>query len=234
LKFRKIIGFGDSFAWGDELLSPGISDVSCIDNRAYRESHTYTALVADHFCVPYEIHAFPGGSCISTRSIYSWWFNQEPDPSGCLILAQLSGPWRTSQFDLRRNPSTEDYAWNRFIHSAWHEHYEQHDSLARDYFRNESALTDCRYWHDMIQLETYLFFHGQSFLTAGLLQFNSQVWNRQHRFVPDTLLWKGLPISLVLTEPDCFAPQGHLNEYGHRQLADLLISQIDHAIVTGC
>lgn len=229
--FRKIVAFGDSFAWGDELLDPNAPTVTSSINRPYRESRCYTGLVAKHFGVPFEIHAFPGGSCISTRSIYSWWINQEPNPQHCLVLAQLSGPWRTSQFDQRRQPDENDYPWNRFVHSAWSDYYLENDKLARDYFQLENALNGCDDFYDMIQLETYLFFQAQYHVTAGLLQFNSQHWASIHRIRPHNLLWNGDDINKVVNHQRFYAPQGHLNEQGHERLCALLIDEINRVIL---
>lgn len=230
--FRKIVSFGDSFAWGDELIAPEQTAVGDHGNRQYREQHCYTGVLAKHYDVPAQNLAFPGGSCQSTRWIYTWWLQREPDPSSCLVLVQLSGPWRSSQFDNRRVLGSEDYPWNKFVHSAWVDHYLQHDQTVADYFLTEQKFSDCKERSDLVQAETYLFFQGQQPNTAGLLMFNSQKWNFNHCVLPNCLLWHGQCLVEILRDSNYFKPQKHLSEIGHERVSALLIEQIDHAILT--
>lgn len=229
--FNKIVTFGDSFAWGDELKAPGQSAVGDYDNQVYREQHCYTGLLSKHYGVPAENLAFPGGSCQSTRWIYTWWIQQETDPGNCLVLVQLSGPWRTSQFDSRRKPQAGDHAWNRFMHSTWMHSYRHHDRLAFEYFELEQNLADCDDRSDIIQAETYLFFQGQSTQLAGMLMFNSQHFHARHRVSANNLLWQGRALKDLVTAPQYQAPHGHFNEKGHEQISDMLIHEIDRVII---
>lgn len=229
--FSKIVTFGDSFAWGDELIAPDQTAVGDYGNREYREQHCYTGLLAQHYGVPAENLAFPGGSCQSTRWIYTWWLQQEPNPQSCLVLAQLSGPWRTSQFDSRRQPQSGDQAWNRFMHSTWIHSYRDHDTLAHDYFRLEQDLADCDDRSDLVQAETYLFFQGQCSQTAGVLMFNTQGHPARHRVCPDNLLWNGHALQDLISEAEYQAPNGHFNEKGHLRISEMLIREIDRVIL---
>lgn len=229
--FTKIITFGDSFAWGDELVAPDQTAPGDYGNREYREKYCYTGLVAEHYGVPAENLAFPGGSCQSTRWIYTWWLQQEPDPASCLVLAQLSGPWRTSQFDQRRQPQTGDHAWNRFIHSTWWQSYREQDQAAFHYFDLEEQLSDCDERSNLIQAETYLFFQAQQSRFSGLLMFNSQPFDSQHSIQPDNLLWHGTALQDLIKQPEYQAPRGHFNENGHGRISEMLIQEIDRVIL---
>jgi hypothetical protein len=229
--FDKIVTLGDSFAWGDELIAPDQTAAADYGNRFYREQHCYAGLLSRHYGVPAENLAFPGGSCQSTRWIYTWWRQRESDPASCLVLVQLSGPWRTSQFDRHRRPGPGDHDWNRFVHSAWMDHYRSHHDTAAQYFMLEQDLADCVERNSLVQAETYLFFQGQNADTAALFMFNSQIGNYDHGLMPESLLWQGRSFENILKDPNCFAPFGHLNESGHQRVADLLIKEIDRVIL---
>lgn len=229
--FRKIVTFGDSFAWGDELLAPDQTQCADYANRFYREEHCYTGILSRHYGVGCENLAFPGGSCQSTRWIYTWWRQQERDPTTCLVLVQLSGPWRSSQFDRHRIPHGSDPEWNQFVHSTWIEHYQHANRLAYEYFRMESELADCDQRYRIIQAETYLFFQGQQNDVGMLLMFNSQCDSLDHGMRPKSLLWPDTNLQQLLDHEPIWAPGGHLDERGHERVANLLIREIDCAIL---
>lgn len=228
--FSKIVTFGDSFAWGDELLAPDQKQCADYGNRFYRQQRCYTGLLGNHYGIPTENLAFPGGSCQSTRWTYTWWRQQEPDPGSCLVLVQLSGPWRSSQFDRHRVQHETDHEWNRFAHSTWIESYRDCHDLAYRYFLAEQELADCDTRSDLVQAETYLFFQGQASVHP-LLMFNSQCGSLEHGLAPDALLWHGHDLDWLLSDSDLWAPNGHLNEAGHQRLATLLIQEIDRVIL---
>ena len=229
-QFRKIVAFGDSFAWGDELVASDQIRAADYGNRQYREQHCYTGILANHYGVVAENFAFPGGSCQSTRWIYTWWRQQEPEPGSCLVLVQLSGPWRSSQFDQHRIQHETDAEWNRFIHSAWIESYKHNHAMAYQYFMAEQTLADCDFRNNLVQAETYLFFQGQT-TVHPMLMFNSQCHTLEHGIMTDNLLWQGHDLNWLLPEREFWATNGHLNEQGHQKLADILIQDIDRVIL---
>ena len=229
-QFRKIVTFGDSFAWGDELVAPDQIRAADYGNRQYREQHCYSGILANHYGVVAENFAFPGGSCQSTRWIYTWWRQQEPEPGSCLVLVQLSGPWRSSQFDQHRIQHETDAEWNRFIHSAWIESYKHNHAMAYQYFMAEQTLADCDFRNNLVQAETYLFFQGQT-TVHPMLMFNSQCHTLEHGIMTDNLLWQGHDLNWLLPESEIWATNGHLNEQGHQKLADILIQDIDRVIL---
>lgn len=229
-RFRKIVTFGDSFAWGDELLAPDQKNAADYGNRFYREQNCYTGILAKHYGVPAENLAFPGGSCQSTRWIYTWWRRQEPHPEHCLVLVQLSGAWRSSQFMRNQIRSNTNPVWNQFIHSAWIHAYKNTDPHAYQYFLLEQDLCDCDERSTLVQAETYLFFQGQTTDVAAMFMFNSQGDSFVHDLMPKCLLWQGLTFEEWLGS-ECFAPKRHLNEFGHKQVAENLISEIDRVIL---
>lgn len=229
--FDKIVTFGDSFAWGDELIAPDQVAAADYANRFYREQKCYTGILAEHYGVASENLAFPGGSCQSTRWIYTWWRQQEPNPMSCLVLVQLSGPWRTSQFDRHRARHETDPEWNQFIHSSWVDYYRTHHKQAYDYFRLEHDLADSDQRNNMVQAETYLFFQGQQSQVGLVLMFNSQTASLDHTVRPKSLAWPDACLQTLLPQKHLWAPNGHLNKAGHEMAAEMLIQEIDRVIL---
>lgn len=229
-RFSKIVTFGDSFAWGDELLAPDQKNSADYGNRFYREQNCYTGILARHYGVHAENLAFPGGSCQSTRWIYTWWLQQENDPQSCLVLVQLSGPWRSSQFDQHRIQHETDAKWNQFIHSTWIEYYRHNHPRAYDYFRLEHDLADSDQRNSMVQAETYLFFQGQQSQVGGLVMFNSQTASLDHSVRPESLAWPDACLQTLVPQKHFWAPDGHLNEAGHEMVAEMLIHEIGRAM----
>jgi hypothetical protein len=76
MKIRKIVGFGDSWMFGDELLDPKLAaqdpDAHCcwVQNTHYRESHCFLGLLGQHYDWPTENFGIPGGSLDSTQWTY--------------------------------------------------------------------------------------------------------------------------------------------------------------------
>jgi hypothetical protein len=69
MKFKKIVGFGDSWMYGDELLDPELqrrdpdAHPCCYQNDTYRDSHNFLGLVAQHYGVPMENFELPAAAC---------------------------------------------------------------------------------------------------------------------------------------------------------------------------
>ena len=55
MKFKKIVGFGDSWMYGDELLDPELLKINptahtCFDqNTTYREHNCFLGLLGQHY-----------------------------------------------------------------------------------------------------------------------------------------------------------------------------------------
>ena len=238
MKFKKIVGFGDSWVWGDELLDPALVDHQhahpvMYQNTPYRESHCFLGLLGQHYGVPTENFGIAGGSMQSSIWTYLWWLENEAlDPRDCLILVGHTDPNRMSFFNPAHETMHNDPPWNKFVHSAWvHSGAdcfgEAWDTLVKQHF----VLSDCDQLHKLNAQQTVLFFEGQYHsLSQNLLQFYTMYPHYQH--AADSLVLSGSSLNDLLTgRPDLRAANRHPNETGHRVICDHLITEIDRAII---
>jgi hypothetical protein len=241
MKFKKIVGFGDSWVWGDELIDPALQqdpDAHSVmhENTVYRESHCFLGLIGQHYGVPVENFGIPGGSMQSSMWTYLWWLEHEQlDPRECLILVGLTAAARTTFYNPKHISYGNDPPWNRFVHDAWIRSGAMSDrsdwvNLVKLY----NVLTDCSKSRALNRRQTVTFFEGQYYKFGGnVLQFNT--------LAPDTvmtaegLVWENSALeNFVKNRPDLLAPNRHPNEHGHEFIRDLLITEIDRVILAEC
>jgi hypothetical protein len=237
MKFNKIVAFGDSWIWGDELLDPALANHPqahpvLMENTKYRESHCFLGLLGAHYGVPTENFGWPGGSDQSAMWCYLWWLEHEPNPEQCLILVGHTDANRTSFYNPNHVSYANDPPWNRFVHSSWvHAGNSANTAEWQDMVKRYTVLSDCAELHQLTFKQSVLFFHGQS--QNNVLQFCTipPCMN----FQCDTLLWPDRSIGKFLFEhPDrstLFAPMRHPNEKGHAVIRDHLITEIDRVIL---
>lgn len=238
MRFKKIVGFGDSWVWGDELLDPALVDHEwahpvLYENTPYRESHCFLGLLGQHYGVPTENFGIPGGSMQSSVWTYLWWLENEAlNPADCLILVGHTEPNRTTFFNPGHVTMNNDPPWNRFVHSAWVQ--SGADCFSRDWVtlaKQHLVLSDCDQLHKLNAQQTVLFFEGQYHsMSQNVLQFYTMYPHYQH--VADSLIWPTGSLAHWLSgRPDLLAADGHPNESGHRVICDHLITEIDRAII---
>lgn len=242
MKFDKIVGFGDSWMWGDELLDSALIDHPhahpiLVENTLYRESNCFLGQLGNYYNVPTENFGIPGGSLQSTIWTYLWWLEHEQKPTqNCLVLIALTDPNRQTFYNPNHVAYSNDPPWNRFVHSAW---IHSGGGAENDYWKNmvkaHWTLTDCKQSQELNYKQTVLFFEGQSkYNTGPLLQFNTMFDVVEMNC--STLIWpNGSLNQLVETQPNSrklFATNGHPNEKGHVVIRDHLIVEIDHAIMS--
>jgi hypothetical protein len=126
MKFKKIVGFGDSWMYGDELLDPVLlaqdsTAHTCFDqNTVYRERHCFLGQLGAHYNVPTENFGIPGGSLTSTQWTYQWWLDHETVPlNECLVLVGLTNSNRITHYNPNHVHYSNDPPWNKFVHSSW-------------------------------------------------------------------------------------------------------------------
>lgn len=240
MKFDKIVAFGDSFVWGDELLDPALVDHPqahpvLIENTPYRERHCFLGCVGEHYGVPTENFGWPGGSLQSTIWTYLWWIQHETLPlDRCLIMVGLTDGNRHSFYNPNHVSYANDPPWNRFMHTSWiHSGASSVDKHWREMGKSYMLLTDC---DDLILLnyqQAMWFFQGQGTRHAGLLQFKTIYHDIQ--FPGSTLIWPDRALQTMFDHlPDrdrYLCAMGHPNELGHGTIADLLIDEIDRATI---
>jgi hypothetical protein len=241
MKFEKIVAFGDSWVWGDELLDPSLAHRSdahpvLIENTEYREHHCFLGQLGSHYQVPTQNFGIPGGSLQSTIWTYLWWMQNETVPlDRCAVVVGLTEPYRHTFYNPKHVSYTNDPPWHRFVHTAWiHSGSTCYNNEWTQMAKNHMVLTDCSASHQLNYLQTVMFFEGQSrYQTGPLLQVNTM------QSVPDvlssTLIWPQQSLNQLLhlhpNHSTLFAPQGHPNEKGHQVIQDHLIIEIDRAII---
>ena len=129
MHFKKIVGFGDSWMYGDELIDPEYIQ-QCPDghysdeqNFPYRLKHCFLGQLGQHYNVPIENFGIPGGSLGSTMWTFQWWLDHETLPlDQCLILVALTNADRITHYNPNHVHYSDDPPWNKFIHSTWVEY----------------------------------------------------------------------------------------------------------------
>lgn len=240
MKFKKIVGFGDSWMWGDELLDPELarqhSDAHpCWHaNTAYRDRHNFLGVLADHYGVPMENFGICGGSMQSSMWTFLWWLDHEPEPDQCLILIGHTDSDRLSFYNPNHVSYGNDPAWNRFIHSTW---VEYGSSVVPQEFRTmvkqQLVLTNCKELARLNYQQTVLSFDGIA-ARRNLQMMQFQIMPEDVKLNLPTQIWPEFSTTLWFRyHPDnqkkqLVMPGGHPNEMGHKMIADKLISTIDH------
>lgn len=243
MNFRKIVGFGDSWMYGDELLDPELkakhSDAhTCwVQNTEYREQHCFLGQLGQHYNVPTENFGMPGGSLQSAMWAYLWWLEHEPNPEECLVLVGHTDSDRISHYNPSHVHYSNDPPWNKFIHSTW---VEFGSSVVpepfRDMIKKQIVLTNCPELSKLNYMQTAMFFDGVSARrNIQTMQF--------HIMPPDvqldlpTLIWPDFSLTLWFRDhPDnqkrqLIMPGGHPNEIGHQMITKKLISSVEYAII---
>lgn len=241
MKFDKIVGFGDSWVWGDELLDPKLATHQnahpiLVENTSYRESNCFLGQLGKHYNVPTENFGIPGGSLQSTIWTYLWWREHETIPlDRCAVLVGLTEPSRHTFYNPNHVVYANDPPWYKFVHSAWiHSGGTSPSDPWTQMVKSHMVLTDCVASHKLNYQQTVLFFQGQSqYETGPLLQFNTMpgVLNMDC----PTMIWPTQSLQHLLnTHPNksnLFAVHGHPNEKGHEIIRNSLIVELDCAIL---
>ena len=241
--FDKIVGFGDSWMYGDELLDPVLvthehAHATLHLNVPYRENHCFLGLIGAHYGVPTENFGIPGGSLESTEWTYLWWLDHEPRTDRCLVLVFLTESNRASFYNPKHVHYSNDPPWNKFIHSTWvHFGSSVIGPEFTDMIRRYLVLTECAELWDLRYRRAVRLFDSHAH-KAGIstLMFNTMP---PVRTTPDisTLIWPDFAWTLYFREHPqnrdrgLVMPGGHPNEQGHEIIRDLLIPEIDRVIL---
>ena len=241
MKFRKIVGFGDSWMYGDELLDPELTRQSpdahpCWhQNDAYREGNNFLGLLGRHYAVPTENFGIAGGSMQSSIWTFQWWLDHEPHPEECLVLVGHTDSDRLSFYDPNHKTYSNDPPWNKFVHSTW---VEFGSSVVPAEFRTmikqQLVLTNCRELSRLNYQHTVQFFDGVAARkNLNMMQFH--VMPPEVKMDLPTIIWPGFSTTRWFRDHpgnqqrELIRPGGHPNEIGHQMIAEKLISTIDSA-----
>jgi hypothetical protein len=234
--YKRIVGFGDSWVWGDELIAPDLlhlPDVhACLDqNKTYREQNCFLGLLGQRLGLPTENLGWPGGSLQSTIWTYIWWLNNtDVNPTDCLILVGLTDAYRMSFYNPGHVSYADDPDWNKFVHSTW-VHYSD-SKFAEEWqqmVRLHTTLTDCEELHRLNYQQAVLFFDGQS--QGNLFQFCTM--RPEMHLTQASLLWPDTSLRNKVADPRLLAANGHPNELGHQFILDQLLVAIDSVKLVG-
>lgn len=245
MKIRKIVGFGDSWMFGDELLDPVLAaqdpDAHCcwVQNTPYREQQCFLGLLGQHYGLATENFGIPGGSLDSTQWTYLWWLEHEQDPQSCLVIIFLTESNRASFYNPNHVHYSNDPPWNKFVHSTWvHFGSSVIGPEFTDMIKRYLVLTECPALWDLRYQQAVMFFDGQRCrLHIPTLMFNTLP---PIRAIPDiaSLVWPDFAWTMYFREhPDnqdrsLIMPGGHPNLKGHQLIRDMLIPEVDRVILS--
>lgn len=240
MKFESIVGFGDSWMWGDELLDPALAHRSdahpiLIENTPYRERHCFLGELGARYNVPVVNFGIPGGSLLSSIWTMLWWLEHEPKPESCLVLVGHTQGSRTSFYNPTHIKYANDAEWNKFVHSAWvHSNNAVNSSDWETMVKMFMVLSECDEWAQLNYQQALIQFDWlSSRRNIPLLQFDISPQSCSVN-VP-TKVFPGFDLSTWLsTHPDkrqLRCENRHPNEFGHKLIADMLHKKINDVII---
>lgn len=245
MQFKKIVGFGDSWTYGDELLDPELvkqdpeAHFCWEQNTEYRERNCFLGQLGAHYGVPTENFGIPGGSLTSTQWTFQWWLDHETyDLQDCLVLIGLTNADRISHYNPNHVHYSNDPPWNKFVHSSW---VEFGSSVVpeewRTMIKQELVLTTCAELEMINFHNAVLFFDGIAARNnLNLLQFNIMPASRPIEHAP-TYPWPDFAWTLFFRDHpgnrqrELIKPDGHPNEIGHGLIKDRLITYIESCTI---
>lgn len=234
-KFSKIIGFGDSFVWGDELIDPQLAHCSNIhpasdNNTAYRESNCFLGRLAAHYDVCAENYAWPGSSLQTAIWNYCWWRERTENLDQYLVIVGLTSAHRMSFYNPNHTVCENDPPWHRYVHSTWVNHSQMNFTNSwQDLVRLHSVLTDCAQSQKLNYLQSVYFWQGVNDCHAGVIQFPTMP--AVVTVTADNLIWADTSVRDWLQQPELLCANGHPNEKGHLVISNKLQHIINHAIL---
>lgn len=248
MKFKKIVGFGDSWMYGDELLDPVLAQTHpdahfCwVQNVEYREKNCFLGQLGKHYGVPTENFGIPGGSLTSTQWTFQWWLDHETLPlDECLVLVGLTNADRLTFYNPEHVHYSNDPEWNMFVHSSWVEYGSSVVTQEwRDMVKRCLVLSACDDFNRINYHNAVLFFDGVACRNRiPMIQFNIMPAERTVENIP-TLPWPKHAWTHWFRDHsenqnrELIKPDGHPNEIGHTLIRDHLILHIDSRIINEC
>lgn len=242
MKFKKIVGFGDSWMYGDELLDPDLlesdpSAHSCYtQNLDYRTSRCFLGLLGKHYQVPVDNFGIPGGSLTSIFWTFLWWLNHEPAPEECLVLVGLTNSHRITHYNPNHVHYSDDPEWNMFVHSCWINSTSQPSEFS-DMMKQQLLLTDCEELRKLNYQTTVLGLDGIA-ARRGLKMIQFNIPSTPMEIDVPSLIWSDTNLTKIFLEHtdnqnnQLYMPGGHPNEKGHQIIRDMLIPEIDRVILS--
>lgn len=225
--FKKIIAFGDSWVYGDELLQPGLSKhYSHSANDAYRQSRGFVGLMAKELGVSFENHGVSGASLESTQWKFLQWLTREPNLTDCLVIVGLTESDRFSY--VNAHPQNHE---KEMVHSTW---IEAEDHIVGPDFKRmiklQTVMSQCNESNKLRYQEAVHFFDGVAQRNQiKLMQFHISAPPCYVKNIPTLVdpefsltYWFVHELQPIHDRKYIF-DNGHPNEQGHELVKDRLI-----------
>jgi hypothetical protein len=242
MKIKKLVAFGCSWTYGDELVAPEFRDLNEAEfrdhydeNRPYRLDKCYAGRIAEHYGLELDNMAFPGSSLESMRWNLMWYLRNGMPTDDVIFVVGLTDATRQSWFNPLHEVSRKDPQWNRHMHGTWLT--QPNPDIDDNWFRLQKTWMGMSYHIDWaeynFQQTINLFDQAQSRYGIPVVQF-SVLENRYGVTVP-SLIYSGTNFRDILNQKkkdldvEPFARGGHPNEKGHQLIADHLIEHIKYA-----
>lgn len=241
-KVKKIVAFGCSWTYGDELVDPTLELTDLApgahhnQNENYRLHHCFAGQVASHFDLELENLAFPGSSLESMRWNLNWWINNSVDKEECLIVAGLTDASRQSWYNPRHVISDIDPPWNRHMHGTWLK--QPNPDIDENWFKLQKLFLGMSYhrnWAEFNYQQTIMMFdHVRLAHNVPVVQINTLL--NEYPSACPSLLYPNNCFKNILSAQNnrqnpLFCINGHPNENGHKIIADHLIKHIKSSII---
>ena len=241
---KKLVAFGCSWTFGDELNDPELAHEKDNPrywdmNTPYRLAHAYPGLVAKHYGLEYENHAFPGHSLVSMREVATWYVKNH-DLTDTVFIVGLTESWRWSWHNNKHYSGKGDPEWNRHVNSSWLLHgMGNYSSSWKETFRSYMEDQLCEELQIKNKDQTLLFFDGiASRYNIPVIQYSMLETLPNEITVPTHVYPAENANQMIIntgSRPrDVFAPGKHPNEKGHEIIANRLINYIDSAKILEC
>ncbi len=239
MKFDRIVAFGDSWIYGDELLDPQLlaqdpkAHTCFVQNDAYRLAHCFAGVLAQRLGAELDNFGFPGSSMQSAVWNLLWWLDNRDPSQRCLVLFGLTEANRTSFYNPEHRSFSNDPPWNRHVHSAWV--HAGASAVPREWHKmvqQHWTLTDCPQTRQLNYQQTVMSVDGIA-LRQGLDLVMFNIMPPPRSVTVPSLAWPDQDLDRWLTSrgEGLRCADGHPNELGHVMIADLLQKHIDDAIL---
>lgn len=246
MKIKKLVAFGCSWTYGDELIAPEFQNLSesefrdhYDENKPYRLEHCYAGVIARHYGLELDNMAFPGSSLESMRWNLMWYLRNGMPTDDVIFVVGLTDATRQSWFNPLHEVSRKDPQWNRHMHGTWLT--QPNPDIDDNWFKLQKLWMGMSYHMDWaeynFQQTINLFDQAQSRYGIPVIQFS--VLENRYGVTAPSLIYSGTNFRDILNQKkrdlgvEPFARGGHPNEKGHQLIADHLIEHIKYAKMLG-
>ena len=242
MKIKKLVAFGCSWTYGDELVAPEFRNLNEAEfrdhydeNKPYRLANCYAGRIADHYGLELDNMAFPGSSLESMRWNLMWYLRNGMPTDDVIFVVGLTDATRQSWLNPLHEISRKDPQWNRHMHGTWLT--QPNPDIDDNWFRLQKLWMGMSYHIDWaeynFQQTINLFDQAQSRYGIPVVQFS--VLENRYGVTAPSLIYSGTNFRDILNQKkkdlgvEPFARGGHPNEKGHQLIADHLIEHIKYA-----